>query len=96
MQVVHRRRAWAAPSVRGSFPSMTSFIRIIFPRALVMGLLVKSKMGQTALQKPQREHCVMALRRLSSHFSGLVIISPQKHGMLENWNDGIMGKPFSS
>src|SRR4030043_2018458 len=73
MQVVQRRRAWATPSVTGSFPSTTSFRRIIFPRALVIGLLVKSKMGQTARQNPHREHCVMALRLFSSYCNGLVI-----------------------
>jgi len=35
---------------------------------LVMGLLVKSKIGQTALQNPQREHWVIALRCFSSKY----------------------------
>jgi hypothetical protein len=40
-----------------------------------MGLLVKSKMGQTARQKPQREHWVIAFRRFSSNSSWLAIVS---------------------
>src|SRR5512139_183336 len=56
MQVVHLRKAFATSSVAGSFPSIISLRRIIFPRAFVTGRLVRSKMGQTARQKPHREH----------------------------------------
>jgi hypothetical protein len=42
-------------------------MRIILPRALVIGLLVNSKTGQTARQKPHREHWLIAFRFFSSN-----------------------------
>jgi len=34
----------------------------------------------------------MAFRRFSSSCNGFAIVSPKKIGIVEYWNDGIMGK----